>query len=62
MCFVNYGLRKMWLDKCVKNAVSEDPCTRNIVNCPKHSYNLDDGNFTIFFDHSEHNSVEKSVY
>ena len=52
----------MWLDKCVKNAVSEDPCTRNIVNCPKHSYNLDDGNFTIFFDHSEHNSVEKSVY
>ena len=29
------------------------------VSGPKHSTNLDDGNFTIFVDHSEHNSVGK---
>ena len=36
MYFRNYGLRKTWLDKCVKNSVLEDPSTGNMVNGPKH--------------------------
>ena len=33
----NYGLRKMWLDNCVKSPVPEGPSRRNKVNGPKHS-------------------------
>ena len=36
MSFQNYGLRKTWLDKCLKSPVSEDPLTSNIGNGPKH--------------------------
>ena len=32
MYFLNYGLPKTRLDKCVKSAVSPYPSTRNIVN------------------------------
>ena len=32
MLFRNYGLRKTWLDKCLKSLVSEDPSTGNIGN------------------------------
>ena len=41
--------------------VSEDPSTSNMVNGPKHYFNQDDGTFTIFVDHCEHNSVDKSL-
>ena len=37
MYFRNYGLRKTWLDKSLKNPVSEEPLTGNVVNGPKHS-------------------------
>ena len=36
MHFRNYGLRKTWLDKCLKSPVSEDPMKSNMVNGPKH--------------------------
>ena len=36
MYFGNYGLRKTWLDICVRRPVSEDPLTGNMVNWPKH--------------------------
>ena len=36
MYFQKYGLQKMWLDKCLKSPVSEDPLTSNMVNGPKH--------------------------
>ena len=61
MYFRNYGLCKRWLDKCVKNPVSVDPSTSNMVNGPKHCCNVEDGSFTLFIDHSEHNSVGKSL-
>ena len=61
MYFGNYGVCKRWLDKCVKNPVSEDPSTSNMVNGPKHCYNVDDGTCTIFIDHCENNSVGKSL-
>ena len=37
MFFRNYGLRKMWLDKCLESLVSEDSSRGDIVNDPKDS-------------------------
>ena len=45
----------MWLGKCLKSPVSDDPSTSNRVNEPKHCCILDDINFTIFIDHFEGN-------
>ena len=55
MYFRSYGRQKRWFDKCLKNPVSEDPSTSNIVNEPKHCCNLDDGTNTISIDHCENN-------
>ena len=55
-------LRKMWLDKCLKSSVSEDPSTRNMANGPKHCWNLNSSTFVIFIDHCERNSVVKSLF
>ena len=46
----------MWLDKCLKSPLSEDPSTSDMVNGPKHCWNLNDSTFTIFIDHFESNS------
>ena len=48
MYFWTYGLRKMWLDKCLKSTFSEDPSKSNMVNEPKHCWNLNDSTFTIY--------------
>ena len=48
MYFWNYGLRKTWLDICVKSSVLEDALTSNIVNGPKRCWNLNNSTFTIF--------------
>ena len=32
MCFLNYGLPKIWLDQWLKSLVSEDPSNSNMVN------------------------------
>ena len=50
MYFRNYGLRKTWLDICLKSPVSEDRMTGIMVNGPKDCCNLNDGTFTIFID------------
>ena len=39
---------KIWLDKCLKSPVSEDPSTNNMVNAPKHVLNLHHSTFIIF--------------
>ena len=62
MYFGNYGLAKTWLDQCLKSHFSENPSKINMVNAPKHSKNLKDSTFTIFFDHWEVNSPTKSLY
>ena len=36
MYFRNYGLRKPWLDECLKSPFSADPLKSNMVNAPKH--------------------------
>ena len=61
LCFWTYRLRKTWLDKCLKSDISEDPSTSNIVNSPRHCWSLNGSTFTKFFDHSEDNSVDKSL-
>ena len=33
--FWTYGLRKTWLDKCLKTPVWKDPSINNRVNCPR---------------------------
>ena len=53
MYFRNYGLRKTWIDKCLKSAVSEYPSTSDMVNVPKRCSNLNGGSFSIFIDYSE---------
>ena len=39
MYLPKYGLRKTWLDKCLKNPVSEDPSRGIMVNGRKHCVN-----------------------
>ena len=48
MYFRIYGLRKTWLDKCLKSLVSEDPSTSNMVNGSKNCSNLNGSTFIIF--------------
>ena len=61
MYFGNYRIGKTGLDKCLKNPPSECPSANNMVNGNEHCCNLDDGTFIISIDHSEHNSVGKSL-
>ena len=56
MHFLTYGIRKTWLDKCLKNPVSEDPSRSHMINAPKHCRNLNGSIFIIFIDHFEANS------
>ena len=62
MYFQNFELRKKWVDKYLKTTVSEDPSTSNMVNEPKHIWNLDDSMFTIFVDYCEGDWVKKSLF
>ena len=48
-------------DKCLKNLVSEDPSTSNMVNGPKHCSNLHHITFIIIIDHCQVNWVGKSL-
>ena len=40
MYFSTYGLRKTWLDKCLKSPVSEDPLTSNMGDEPNKIFGL----------------------
>ena len=53
MYFRNYGLQKTWLDIAIKSPVSAYPFTSNMVNRPKHCWNLNNSTVTIFGDHFE---------
>ena len=59
--FLNLRLQKIWLDKCLKSLVSEDPLTSDMVNGPKNCWNLSDSIFTIFIDLCVGNSGWKSL-
>ena len=55
MYFREYGLRKRWIDKCLKSPVSEDPSSDNIVNVLKHCFNRNGSTFGRFINHCESN-------
>ena len=55
MYFRKSGLRKTWLHKCLKSALSLYASTNKMVNVPKKSSNLNDGSFAIVFYHCESN-------
>ena len=61
MYFRNYRLQNTWLDKCLKSPAWEDASTGNMVNVPKHLFNLNDSSFTISIDHSKGNWVGKGL-
>ena len=42
---------KRWLDKCLKSPVSDYRSTSNMINVPKHCWNLHHSTFIIFLDH-----------
>ena len=60
MYFWTYGLRKTWLEKCLKSPISEDPFKSNMINEPKRSSKLNDSNFTIFIYPCDGNSSLKN--
>ena len=59
MYFRNYRPRQTCLDKCLKTAVWEAVSTVDIVNKPKHWFNLNESAFILLSDHSEGNWVAK---
>ena len=61
MYFWADGLRKMLLYKRLKSPVSEDPSKSDMVNGPKHCWNLNESTFKIFIDPCEGNSDLKSL-
>ena len=52
---------KSWLDKHPKTPVSEDPSTSNMVNVPKHCWNLHHSTFIILSGQSQGNCNRKSL-
>ena len=48
MYFGKYGLRKTWSDNYLKNPVSEDTSTINMVNVPEPCCNLSNSTFVRF--------------
>ena len=53
MYFRNYRPRKTCLDKCLNAPIWEDLSTGDMVNRPKHWFNLNESAFIILSDHCE---------
>ena len=53
MYLQNYWPRKRCLDKSLTGPVLEDFLTGDMVNGPKHRFNINEGAFTILSDHCE---------
>ena len=62
MYFLEYCLRKTWLDKCLKSRVSEDCWTEKMANGSKNCRNLNGSIFTIFIDHCGGNYFGKGLF
>ena len=62
MYFGNYGLRKTWLDICLKSLNSKDPLTGNMINRPRHCCEMKGSTVLLFSDHFEGNWVGKSPF
>ena len=62
MYFRKYRPKKIWVDKCLKSRVSEDPYTENMANGSKHCSNINDSTFTIFIIHCEGSCIGKNLF
>ena len=62
MYFGKSRFRKIWLDKCLKSRVLEDPYTDNVENGLKHCCNLNGCTFAKFSKHFEDSYVEKTLF
>ena len=60
-CISEIRTLKTCLDKCRKRLVSEDPSTSNMVNVPKHCWNVHYSTLMIFIVHCLGNWVGKSL-
>ena len=60
--FWRYGLRKTWLDICLKSPASDYPSKRNMANESQLCLNLSDKTCTIFIDQRERSLVAKSLF
>ena len=61
MHFRKYWHRKMQLDNCLKNPVSEDPLKSSMINGPENCWDMNGSTFTIFIDHCKGNGVGQSL-
>ena len=52
---------KTWIGKCLKSPSSENPSTSNMVNVPKHCWNLHHSTLIIFIGHWQWNCVWNSI-
>ena len=57
--FLNLRTPKNVVRYMSKKSLSDDPSTSNMVNGPKHCWNLNDSTFTIFIDRCEENHALK---
>ena len=57
--FLKLRTPKTWSETCQKSSVWENPSTRNMVNVPKHCWNLPHSTFITFIDHCQVNRVGK---
>ena len=55
MYILTCRVQKMWLDKCLKSSVPDDPLTSNMGNGPRHCSKLNNRLFTVFIDPCENN-------
>ena len=60
--FPNSRSPKTWSYKCLKSLLTEDLSTRNMVNVPKHCWNLHRSTFIIFINHCQVNWFGKSLF
>ena len=62
MCFRINWLPKIWLDKCLKSAVSENSETNNMANASKYFCYLNGSTFTILIKHFDGSRVGKDLF
>ena len=59
--FPKLWTRNLWLDKCLKRLVSENPWTSNMADVLKHRWNLHHIMFIIFIEYWEVNWIGKTL-
>ena len=62
MYFRKYWSPKLWLDKCLKSRVSENPYPENTTNGSKHCCNPNGSTFTVFIIEYQGSCIGKSDF